>query len=146
METRSERPNRRHSTITKTVNGGVSATLDITKIFGIGADAGFSYSWSTSDAKSVAENSECPKGGVECGLKVTASVVKITGKKVEKQSGCASGNGEKSGDFEIVAPLRKGKGNDDMTAVQTYEACYVKCSDDDGSCAAVKEAAIDKCP
>ena len=95
-------------TITKTVNGGVSGALDLTKILHLALDAGFSYSWSTSNAEGSSSSVECPKGSLQCGILVTSYVVKTTGQirsvyvNEQGQEGCQPATSWNN--FEVVAP------------------------------------------
>lgn len=116
----------------------------MTKLIGLGADAGFAYSWSTSDASSVTDNNDCPPGGLVCGLQVSAQKVKITGHKTtEYRGGC---DRKDEGDFTIYAPVLKGGDSDDQSAVQNFKICLAEdCQDDDCKKAAEAEG-IEKCP
>ena len=136
-------------TITKTVNGGVGAGLDLTKILSLSLDAGFSYSWATSDTKGTSSTVTCPKGNLHCGILVTAYVVKTTGQKgtvyVNEQGkeGCKKAS-DHWDDFEVVAPQLVAKdAPKNQQAKMDFSSCLDKCDGKD--CDTSDAKALRKC-
>jgi len=109
------------------------------------------YSWGTSDETGTATQVVCPKGGIECGVMVTAKVVKIAGQTRELWFGgsCEPPYGDWY-DFEIVAPFKEGNGpTDAMKALMVFEPCVISCNSErfpDSCDIAYQEAKMQACP
>ncbi|KAI1813304.1 hypothetical protein GGS20DRAFT_489543 [Poronia punctata] len=137
-------------TVSTSVNGGAGGNLDLSKILTLGLDAGFSYTWATSDAEGTSASVTCPKGGITCGIQVIPKVIKTTGQTRTIITGfnCPDNDGEWS-DFEVVAPYEVGNGgSEDLRAVMDFSACLAECDGDDvDACKkAAEEANLPDCP
>ncbi|KAI0388930.1 hypothetical protein F5Y17DRAFT_473830 [Xylariaceae sp. FL0594] len=137
-------------TVGKSVNGGSAGSLDVTKIFSLGLDAGFTYSWSTSDAEGTSAAVTCPKGGITCGIRVIPKVVKTTGQMKTVITGFnCPGSHDDWQDFEIVAPYQIGSGgSEELRTVMDFSACLAECdgADPDACKQAASDAGLPDCP
>ncbi|KAK5939118.1 hypothetical protein PMZ80_008421 [Knufia obscura] len=116
--------------VTHTVSGSVSGSLDIGKIFSIGAEAGYSYSWSTESATSTTADVQCPAGHYECGLQASPMFIVTTGTvcNIPITDGLFCQETEEiCEDYEVRAPSLIGSGPDNQAAEVQFSACVSSC-------------------
>ncbi|SPO02507.1 uncharacterized protein DNG_05180 [Cephalotrichum gorgonifer] len=133
-------------TVQQTVSGAFAGALDLGKIFNLGLEAGYSYSWSTSDETSASATVICPEGNYYCGMMVTPVVVKITG-QVTQQGGCNVVDETKYYPFEIVAPYLEGDDGqaENIRAAMQFSVCMYTCNGAD-SCNHALQIGLPWCP
>ncbi|KAF2477052.1 uncharacterized protein BDR25DRAFT_309365 [Lindgomyces ingoldianus] len=129
-----------------TISGSVSVGLDIDKIFSLGVEAGFAFTWGTADETSTGITLICPEGGIQCAAMATAQAVIITGQTRLPPGGLGCPGDNDWHNFTIQAPLKNAP--NDGGSVTNFQICLENCGSAafPDSCETTKESGIVPCP